>query len=153
MIKERSNGVSLKETMRLIGTIATVLLLLYIEPLDDAASLTFITDNMMYFGEPVAMSACAFLNSMIATMLWVFGRYGMGAGIISLLPVWYASCRVVVIFRYLSAWKNKHLPAEERAARAAWGQAVATVGAIAGTKLTGGAEPALASQDSATERA
>ena len=65
----------------------------------------------------------------------------------------YASCRVVVIFRYLSAWKNKHLPAEERAARAAWGQAVATVGAIAGTKLTGGAEPALASQDSATERA
>ena len=64
-----------------------------------------------------------------------------------------ASCRVVVIFRYLSAWKNKHLPAEERAARAAWGQAVATVGAIAGTKLTGGAEPALASQDSATERA
>ena len=95
------------------------------------------------------MSACAFLNSMIATMLWVFGRYGMGAGIISLLPVWYASCRVVVIFRYLSAWKNKHLPAEERAARAAWGQAVATVGAIAGTKLTGGAEPALASQDSA----
>ena len=92
-----------------------------------------------------------FLNSMIATMLWVFGRYGMGAGIISLLPVWYASCRVVVIFRYLSAWKNKHLPAEERAARAAWGQAVATVGAIAGTKLTGGAEPALASQDSAQD--
>lgn len=145
--------VTLSLTMVMIGTIATVLLLLYIEPLDDAASLTFITDNMMYFGEPVAMSACAFLNSMIATMLWVFGRYGMGAGIISLLPVWYASCRVVVIFRYLSAWKNKHLPAEERAARAAWGQAVATVGAIAGTKLTGGAEPALASQDSATERA
>ena len=29
------------------------------------------------------------------------------------------------------------------------GSAVATVGAIAGTKLTGGAEPALASQDSA----
>ena len=40
-----------------------------------------------------------------------------------------------------------------RNGRAAWGQAVATVGAIAGTKLTGGAEPALASQDSATERA
>ena len=33
----------------------------------------------------------------------------------------------------------------------AWGQAVATVGAIAGTKLTGGAEPALASQDSAQD--
>jgi hypothetical protein len=193
MIKERSHGVSLKETMRtnlttqgliaalfltvmfgllqaepptmssdgdsdpsslisqwymllcllslaltMIGTLATVLLLLYIEPLDDAASLSLITWGMMYFGEPVAMSALAFFNSMTATLLWVFGRYGMGAGLMSLIPIWYAACRAVVIFRYLAGWKNQHLTHGDRKARAAWGKAAATVGAVGALKLTGG---------------
>ena len=130
--------VTLSLTMVMIGTIATVLLL-HIEPLDDAASLTFITDNMFCFGEPVAMSACAFLNSMIATML---GLRPLRDGRRDHL----AAPRVVRLVpgrRHLPVpvgVKNKHLPAEERAARAA-GPAVATVGAIAGTKLTGGAEP------------
>ena len=112
--------------------------LLYIEPLDDVASLSLITWGMMYFGEPVAMSALAFFNAMTATLLWIFGRYGMGAGIMSLIPIWYTACRAVVIFRYLSGWKNHHLTHVDRTARAAWGKAAATVGAVGALKLTGG---------------
>ena len=184
MIKERSTGVSLKETMRtnlttqglisalfltivyamlqadsptlidgdgdpssllsqwylllctlalaltMIGTVATVLLLLYIEPLDDVASLNLVTWGMMYFGEPVAMSTIAFLDCMAATLLWIFGRYGFGAGIVCMVPVWYAACRAVVIFRYLSGWKNRGLTQEERNARKAWGSSAATVGKV-----------------------
>lgn len=84
------------------------------------------------------MSALAFFNSMTATLLWVFGRYGMGAGLMSLIPIWYAACRAVVIFRYLAGWKNQHLTHADRKARAAWGKAAATVGAVGALKLTGG---------------
>lgn len=206
MIKERSHGVSLKETMRtnlttqgliaalfltvvyamlqadpptevdgdgdptsiisqwylllcllalsltLIGTLGTILLLLYIEPLDDEASLALITWGMMYFGEPVALSTFAFLNTMSATLLWIFGRYGMGAGLMSCLPIWYAAMRSVVIFRYLSAWKNDQLDTEDRAVRAKWGQTVATVGAMAGYKITGKKNEAVAQRASQTQK-
>ena len=38
----------------------------------------------------------------------------------------------------LAGWKNQHLTHADRKARAAWGKAAATVGAVGALKLTGG---------------
>ena len=60
--------------------------------------------------------------------------------------------RSVVIFRYLSAWKNDQLDTEDRAVRAKWGQTVATVGAMAGYKITGKKNEAVAQRASQTQK-
>ena len=59
-----------------------------------------------------------------------------GAGLLALIPIYFAVCRTVVIFRYLRSWENPDIPKEEREARQAWGQSCANVGALPGDVFT-----------------
>jgi hypothetical protein len=78
-------------------------------------------DNFEYFGEPVAQTMFAMLNCIIATILWVFGTYGMGMGSLSVVFFCWACTRTAVNFLYLSQWKNPHLDRVEVQKRAAMG--------------------------------
>ena len=63
---------------------------------------------------------CGFMNTVFATVIWVFGVYGEKAGIICLMATFFCVMRIFVIFSALSNWKNRALKQDERKARTAW---------------------------------
>lgn len=63
----------------------------------------------MYFGEPLSLSAFGFINSMFATILWVFGTYGWGLGAVSVLCFFYGTLRSLVIYDYMVTWENPEI--------------------------------------------
>jgi len=95
--------------LTLIGTLASVTCLLFLEPLTGDAALDMVFNNFMYFGEPLALSGFGFVNSMFATILWVFGKYGSGLGSFSVLCFFYATLRSMVIYDYMVTWQNPEL--------------------------------------------
>jgi hypothetical protein len=111
-------GLILMSTSQLIiGVMECAFLVLYIEPLDEMASLKFVGDNFMYFGEPLTLMLFSFCNTCIATILWVFGAYGFGLGIVAVFIFAYCILRTGVIYLYLGCWSNPFLPPEEQAKR------------------------------------
>ena len=70
--------------------------------------------------EPLALMLCGFMNTVFATVIWVFGVYGEKAGIICLMATFFCVMRIFVIFSALSNWKNRALKQDERKARTAW---------------------------------
>merc|ERR1712241_364003 len=87
--------------------------ILYIEPLDETASAKFVKDNFSYFGEPLALMLASLYNCMAATLLWVFGAYGFGCGIIFSMALLYSILRITVVYIYLAQWKNPYIDAKE----------------------------------------
>ena len=78
------------------------------------------SDNIMYFGEPLALTLCALFNCICALALWIFGTFGGPAGVLTLLSAFYVVTRVFVVFSMLSRWKNDALTDEERQRRREW---------------------------------
>merc|ERR1711990_1000846 len=101
------------------ATTMSVLLLMYIEPLDDDASLIFVSMNLDYFGDPVGCILMAVLCFMNAAVLWVFGRYGLDCGYIAVLVSVFCVQRVLLTFLYLSNFVNPLIDEGERKARKA----------------------------------
>eukprot|EP00967_Tisochrysis_lutea_P149427 scaffold287206_cov37-Tisochrysis_lutea.AAC.4 len=97
----------------LISVMTCVVALLYVEGLDNQAALKCVGDNFMYFGEPIALTLFAMLNTIIATIIWIFGAYGMAMGIISVVFFFWACLRTTVIYLYLSEWTNPFLDLTE----------------------------------------
>ena len=93
-------------TLTLIGVMASVTCLLFLEPLTGDAVLDCVYNNFMYFGEPLALSGFAFVNSMFVTILWIFGTYGLGLGVFSTVCFFYGALRSLVIYDYMVSWKN-----------------------------------------------
>jgi len=180
MIEERSNGISIKESMRsiltsqgliaalfltivcsmlqqdhptddefgllnqwygclllaamlmtMVGLTISIICLIYIEPLSDAASLRLISYGLMYFGEPLAYCGCAFVNTTVAVTVYVLGRFGLAVGLFGCLALFYCVTRVIVVVKYLSAWTNEEIVGEARAAREAWKTEFAHTGKLA----------------------
>ena len=94
----------------------------------DPVALTPLLPRYRYFGEPAALGAIGFLNSLMATILWCFGVYGYGAGIVCAAVCFYATLRSCVIYLYLSAWQNVDIE-EVRAKRIAAKKLLASTGA------------------------
>jgi hypothetical protein len=65
---------------------------------------------------------CGFLNTIFATVIWIFGIYGVKAGIICLVATFFCVLRIYVIFSALSRWQNRALKQEDRDERTAWRQ-------------------------------
>ena len=112
----------------LVGTMASVTCLLFLEPLTGDAALDCVYNNFMYFGEPMALSAFGFVNSMFATILWVFGTYGWGLGAFYVLLFFYGALRSLVIYDYISSWKNPEVDLVVRETRQGIHDMVATTG-------------------------
>lgn len=101
--------------LTILGACISSMCLMYVEPLDQKAALQCVGDNFMYFGEPMACCSFGFINAVLATVLWVFGQYGLGAGTVSVIIFFYTITRCVVVYQYLSLWQN---PDIDHAARA-----------------------------------
>ena len=82
----------------------------------------------MYFGEPLALSAFGFVNSMFATILWVFGSYGWGLGALATAVLFYGALRSLFIYDYISNWKNPENDATIRHTRQSIHDKVANTG-------------------------
>ena len=104
---------------------------LYVEPLDDLASLKFVKDNFAYFGEPMALMLAALYNAVCATILWVFAVYGVGLGVCFSIVAACAILRMAVVYGYLCRWKNPYLTAEDQAARDQEASSMARAGELA----------------------
>eukprot|EP00935_MAST-01C_sp_MAST-1C-sp1_P001270 g1270.t1 len=101
------------------ATTLSVLLLMYIEPLDAESALIFVCKFLDYVGEPVGCILVAVWFFMNAAILWVFGTYGAQTGIVAAVCCAIVMQRVVLTYLYLSAFKNPLLSHEERSARQA----------------------------------
>mmetsp|Transcript_68555 Transcript_68555/g.200560 ORF Transcript_68555/g.200560 Transcript_68555/m.200560 type:complete len:343 (+) Transcript_68555:115-1143(+) len=117
-ISQWYEGLLLITTAQLvIGVMTCAFTVLYVEPLDDLAALKFVGDNFLYFGEPLAVMLLSLFNTCIATILWVFGAYGFGMGIVAVFVFSYCVLRTVVIYMYLGFWQNPFLSKEEKGKR------------------------------------
>jgi len=115
-------------TLTLIGVMASVTCLLFLEPLTGDAALDCVYNNFMYFGEPLALSGFAFVNSMFATILWIFGTYGLGLGVFSTVCFFYGALRSLVIYDYMVSWKNPQIAGFIRDSRMNIKKMIATTG-------------------------
>ena len=95
--------------LMMVALSVCIICLIYIEPLSDAASLQLISYGLMYFGEPMALCGAAFVDTVIALLLWVFGTYGLGAGLLGSAALTYCVTRVYVVYQYFAAWQNGEL--------------------------------------------
>lgn len=123
--------------MTMTALTVNIICLIYIEPLSDQACLKLISYGLMYFGEPMALCAVAFIDTTIAMVLWVFGTYGLGAGLIGCTALVYCITRVYVVYHYFAAWENDELDADARRVREEWKNQHAHVGHVAKKKPPG----------------
>ena len=114
----------------------SVICLIYIEPLSDEASIRLISYGLMYFGEPIAYCGCAFVNTTMAIVVWMFGHYGLGVGLIGCGALLYCVMRVLVVYQYFSAWVNEEIEGEARKLRDAFARKHVTVGTVKKESLT-----------------
>jgi len=92
-----------------LATIITILCRTQIDPLDGQAAVAFAIGNFRYFGLPIELIFLAFINTILALVLWIFGKYGLIAGAFASFAsfggVWYSA-----FTRYsVLSWKNKGL--------------------------------------------
>ena len=73
-----------------VATAICIMCLMTLSQLGDKAALKIVGDNLMYFGEPLALSACGFINAVTCTILWICGHYGFGAGLAAGVSFGYA---------------------------------------------------------------
>ena len=83
----------------------------------------------MYFGEPLALSVFGFFNAVTASVLYIFGNYGYGSGVVAVFASVYCMCRLLVIYQYFSAWENKEIH-HLRAARQEIKSKIANTGGV-----------------------
>ena len=92
-----------------LATIITIIFRTHLEPLNSKAAIAFAIQNFRYFGLPMQLILLAFFNTILALVIWVFGTYGLIAGLfasaVSGLGVW---C-VLSIWGSVMGWKNEQL--------------------------------------------
>lgn len=107
------------------------LLLMYVEPLDEKATLVFMGNNLAYFGEPLAAASIAVINVLMAICIWVCGVYGLPLAIVAFVIFFIIITRVLVVAQNLSSFKNKQVDKQdgERETRRKWAAKAAGYGA------------------------
>ena len=101
----------------IVAVMTCAFITLYLEPLDDMASLKFVKDNFVFFGEPMVLMLAGVYNSLCATVLWVYAVYGVGLGVCFSIAAGGAVLRLSAIYGYLCRWQNPYLTPEDRDAR------------------------------------
>lgn len=99
------------------AVIQASLLLIYLDPLDEAATVAFVGNFIDYCGEPSFAIVFGILNFMPAMDLWLFGRYGFPAGCLATLATALLLRKIALSISYFSRWENVTLDAALRAER------------------------------------
>jgi len=108
------------------------LLLMYLEPLDEKATLVFMGNNLAYFGEPLAAAGIAVVNGLMAVSVWVCGVYGLPLAIVTFVIFFIIITRVLVVAQNLSSFVNAQVDSlpGERETRREWAAKAAGYGTM-----------------------
>ena len=97
-----------------LATIITIICRTHIEPLNSKAAVAFAIQNFRYFGLPMQLILLAFFNTILALVIWVFGTYGLIAGLfasaVSGLGWW---CFLFIWFSVFR-WENEEISKKVR---------------------------------------
>ena len=91
--------------------------LMYIMPLDGAAMESFLSKMASYVSEPLVSVLFSLLCSLNAMVLWVYGVYGEGSGLLAAVICAFVVIRATVVMLNLVEWKNPDVDGEMREAR------------------------------------
>jgi len=91
------------------SVIMSSMLLLYVEPLDEDAALSYIGAFLDYFGEPTLATIVGIFNFVPALALWIWGVYGLPAGVVMTFCSSLLLRKVVLTQAYLSTWENPNI--------------------------------------------
>ena len=91
--------------------------LMYIMPLDGAAMESFLAKMASYVSEPLVSVLFSLLCSLNAMVLWVYGVYGEGSGLLAAVICAFVVIRATVVMLNLVEWKNPDVDGEMREAR------------------------------------
>ena len=106
--------VVLAVTQSALATIITIIWEIHIEPLTGNATVTFVVQNFRYFGLPVQLILLAFFNIIIALVIWIFGTYGLIAGLFASSALGLAVWCVFFIWYSVFCWENAELSKKVR---------------------------------------
>lgn len=99
------------------SVIQASLLLIYLDPLDETATIAFVGNFIDYCGEPSFAIVFGILNFMPAMDLWLFGRYGFPLGCLATGATALLIRKIVLSISYFSRWANETLDTGLRAER------------------------------------
>ena len=101
-----------------LATIITIICRTHIEPLNSKAAVAFAIKNFRYFGLPMQLILLAFVNTILALILWVFGSYGLFAGLFASCASGVGMWCVLFTWGYIFSWENEELSLKVRKKRA-----------------------------------
>merc|ERR1712226_950614 len=84
-----------------IATMMSSICFLYMQPLSGAALGTFMSEMALYYGEPITGMIITLWLLLNATVLWIWGQYGAGAGMCAVLIFYLLCVRVLVCIQNL----------------------------------------------------
>jgi len=90
------------------ATIMSSICYLYMQPLNGIALGTFMGEMALYYGEPITGMIITLWLLLNATILWVWGQYGAGAGMCAVVIFYFFCVRVLVCIQNLHGWENVH---------------------------------------------
>ena len=100
-----------------LATIITIICRTHIDSLNSKAAIAFAMKNFLYFGLPMQLIFLAFVNTMIALLLWIFGTHGLIAGVFASFAANGGFWALLYIWASVFYWKNEELPDKVRTKR------------------------------------
>lgn len=91
-----------------IATMMSSICFLYMQPLSGSALGTFMSEMALYYGEPITGMIITLWLLLNATVLWIWGQYGAGAGMCAVVIFYLFCVRVLVCIQNLHGWENVH---------------------------------------------
>ena len=104
-------------TQSALATVITIIFIVNIEPLNSKAAVAFAIKNFRYFGLPMQLILLAFGNTIFALVLWIYGTYGLIAGLFASGASGSGVWCVLFIWGSVFGWENKELTEKVRRQR------------------------------------
>jgi len=90
------------------ATIMSSVCYIYLQPLNGIALGTFMDEMAPYYGEPITGMIITLWALLNATILWIWGNYGAGAGMSAVVIFYFFCVRILVCIQNLHGWDNIH---------------------------------------------
>ena len=100
-----------------LATIVTIICRTHIEPLSSKAAAAFAIKNFRYFGLPMQLILLAFVNTILALVIWIFGTYGLIGGLFASVTSGFGMWCVLFIWGSVMGWENDELSEKVRGRR------------------------------------
>lgn len=92
-----------------LAVMVASVLLIYLEPLDEEASVGYIGYFLAYMGEPIMSTLFGIANFVPALTLWIFGVYGLAPGVAASFATILLVRKLLSTVNYLMIWRNPTL--------------------------------------------